>query len=276
MLRITALSFLVLGVISLFASGARAEIKTKRIEYTVNNQTYEGFLAFDDAVKDKRPGVLVCHEWWGMNDYAESRAKQLAAQGYTAFALDMYGKGKTTSDPKQAGEWSGKMYADPKAARALAAAGLKVLADDPHADASHLAAIGYCMGGTVALELARSGLAHTADLKAIVCFHTSSLAAKDPSDNANIKGSVLICHGAADTFTKPEELASLQRQMADAKIDYQVITYAGAFHSFTNPNADKYGIDGIKYNAKADARSWRAMLDLFHEGLNPSGAPKGK
>jgi dienelactone hydrolase len=266
------LALLAFAAMTVLAPAARAEIKTKRIEYTVNNQTYKGVLAFDDAAKDKRPGVLICHEWWGMNDYAESRAKQLAEQGYTAFALDMYGKGKTTSDPKQAGDWAGKMYADPKAARALAAAGLKILADDSHTDAARLSAIGYCMGGTVALELARSGLPHTADLKAIVCFHTSTLAAKDPADNANIKGSVLICHGAADTFTKPEEVGNFQRQMADAKVDFQVVTYANATHSFTNPGADKYGIDGIHYNRKADSRSWRAMLDLFHEVFTPSAA----
>lgn len=250
------------------------DVKTKKIEYTVAGQAYEGFLAWDDSAKDKRPGILVCHEWWGMNDYAQSRAKQLAAQGYTAFALDMYGKGNTTTDPKQAGDWSSKAYADPKALRDLAAAGLKVLADDPHTDAGNLAAIGYCMGGTIALELARSGLPHTADLKAIVCFHTSALAAKNPADNANIKGSVLVCHGGADSFVKPDEIAAFQKQMESAKIDYQFITYAGATHSFTNPGADDFNIPGIKHDPKADARSWRAMLDLFREVFPAAAKPR--
>lgn len=265
----TAAAAITALVLSLFAAAApaRADVQSKRIEYTVNGKTYEGFLAWDEAQigKSKRPGILVCPEWWGMNEYAQSRATQLAQQGFIAFALDPYGKGKTTTDPKQAGEWSSALYGDNKNLREVAAAGLKVLADDPHTDSGNLAAIGYCMGGTVALELARSGLPNTANLKAVCCFHTSSLAAKNPADNASIKGSVLVCTGAADTFIKPEEIPSFQKQMADAKIDWEMVTYADATHSFTNPNADKFNIPGIKYNAKADARSWQTMLNLFHE-----------
>lgn len=247
------------------AAGALGEVKTKRVEYTSGGKTLEGVLAWDDAAKGKRPGVLVCHEWWGMNDYAQKRATMLAEQGYVAFALDMYGKGKTTADPKVAGEWSGALYGDPKALRETAAAGLKVLSSDERVDGKQLAAIGYCMGGTIALELARSGLPGSENLRAIACFHTSSVAAKIPADNANIKGSVLVCHGAADGFVKADELPTFHKQMEEAKVDYQVVWYAGAAHSFTNPGADAFGIPGVKYDKHADQRSWRAMLDLFRE-----------
>ncbi len=255
-----------IGVLAMTHS-TRAEIKTERIAYVVSGVTYEGVLVFDSAVKGRRPGVLVCHEWWGCNDYAQKRATMLAEQGYVAFALDMFGKGKTTREAKQASEWAGEVFKDNATLRARAAAGLKILAERPETDPSRLAAIGYCMGGTVALELARSGLAHTANLKAVVAFHASTIAAANPADNANIKGSVLICHGQEDFFVKPEQISGFHEQMKAAKIDYQFISYGHAVHAFTNPAADKAGIDGVKYDAAADRRSWAAMTDLFNEKL---------
>jgi dienelactone hydrolase len=189
----------------------------------------------------------------------------LAEQGFVAFALDMYGKGNTTTDPKQAGEWAGKVMSNPQQMRERAAAGLAILADNSHTDSSRMAAIGYCMGGTVALELARSGLKNTENLKAIVAFHASTIAAKNPEDNKNIKGAVLICHGQDDTFVKPEQIENFHKQMKDAGIDYAFTSYAGAVHAFTNPDADKFGVPGVSYNQKADHRSWAAMKDLFSE-----------
>jgi dienelactone hydrolase len=244
---------------------ARAEVKTERIEYKVGDAAFEGVLAYDDKVPadTRKPGVLICHEWWGCNKYAEQRARQIAEMGYVAFALDMFGKGKTTTDAKQAGAWSGQVMGDPKALADRAAAGLKILAEHARVDGTRLAVIGYCMGGTVALELARSGREHTQNLKAVVAFHASTLAAKDPAGNANIKGSVLICHGAEDGFVKPEQIERFHQQMKDAKIDYQFITYGGAVHSFTNPDADKAGIPGVKYNIAADKRSWAATKYLL-------------
>lgn len=262
-------------------ASAVAAIKTERVEYKVGGETFAGTLAYDDAAKEARPGVLVCHEWWGCNAYAAKRATMLAEQGYVAFALDMYGKDQQTEDPKQAGEWAQALYADPAKARAKAAAGLKVLAEHAKTDRTRLAAIGYCMGGTVALELARSGLEHTANLKAIVCFHTSTIAAKTASDNGNIKGSVLVCHGADDTFVGPEQIPAFQKQMGEAKVDYQFLSFSGTVHSFTNPDADKFKIDGVKYNASADRRSWAAMKSLFAEtfggapGASPAPAAAG-
>ncbi|MBL8757301.1 MAG: dienelactone hydrolase family protein [Phycisphaerae bacterium] len=256
---------LVATLVALLTAAARAEVKLVEVEYQIpgSDQVFRGFKAYDDAAKDKRPGVLVCHEWWGCNQYASDRAKQLASEGYVAFALDMYGKGNVTTDPKQAGEWAGRLYSDPDALRVRAAAGLKVLANDALVDPARLAAIGYCMGGTVALELARTG----ADLKAVVCFHTSTITAKAPDDNARIKAKVLICHGADDTFVKPGEIDTFHEQMRAAKVDYQFIAYAGAVHSFTSPSADKAGIPGVRYQAAADRRSWAHMRMWFREAF---------
>jgi dienelactone hydrolase len=242
-----------------------ADIKTERIEYKIGDAVFEGVLAYDDEIPadQHKPGVLVCHEWWGCNQYAQKRAEDLAEMGYVAFALDMYGKGQTTKDPKQAGEWSGKVMGDPQLLADRAAAGLKVLAEHARVDESRLAAIGYCMGGTVALELARSGRPHTDKLKVVTAFHASNFAAKDPAANANIKGSVLICHGADDTFVKPGHVEEFEKQMKEAKVDYQFISFGGAVHSFTNPDADKAGIPGVKYNIAADKRSWAAMTHLL-------------
>lgn len=257
---------LVIPILSfVLATMTHAAIKTERIEYKSGDTTMRGVLAYDDAAKpdEKRPGVLVCHEWWGCNDYSESRAKQLAELGYVAFALDVYGDGKTTVKPDDASAWLGKVMSDKKTLRERAAAGLKVLAESKRVDASRLAAIGYCMGGTVALELARSGLPHTSDLRAIVCFHTSTIAAESPADNKNIKGEILICHGGADTFVKDDQIENFKKQMTAAGIKYTFEAYPGAVHAFTNPDADKFGIDGVKYNAEADKKSWDAMKALF-------------
>ncbi len=260
----------------LAAAGAGAAIKTERIEYTAGDTMCVGVLVYDDAATEPRPGVLVCHEWWGNNAYAAKRATMLAERGYVAFALDMYGGGQTTTDPKVAGEWAGKLYADGQVVRMRAAAGLKVLAESKRTDASRLAAIGYCMGGTVALELARSGLEHTAHLKAIVPFHASTIAAKNADDNTNIKGSVLVCHGADDFFVPPEQITGFHAQMKGAGVDYQFLSLGGAVHSFTNPDADAFKIDGVKYHAAADRRSWSAMLGLFDETMAKGAAAADK
>jgi dienelactone hydrolase len=257
------------------SSAALAEIKVERIEYTHGDTKLEGVLAYDDAKpSEKRPGVLICHEWWGNNEYTESRAKQLAELGYVAFALDLYGKGKATTDPKQAQEWMSKLVADPKNMRERAAAGLAILAENAHTDPSNLAVIGYCMGGTVSLELARSGLKHTENLKAVVPFHASTLKAANAADNNNIKGTVLVCHGQDDTFVKPEQITGFHDQMTIAGIDYEFISFAHAVHAFTNPAADKAGVPGVKYNEKADKRSWAAMKNLLHEVFHAKHEPK--
>ena len=247
-------------------AAAKPTIETREIRYDVDGQTFKGILAFDKSITAKRPGVLVCHEWWGNNDYSASRARQLAELGYVAFALDVYGAGKVTTSPEQAGKWAGELYDDMDAMRNRARAGLKVLTEQKMVDAGNIAAIGYCFGGTVALELARTG----ADLGAVVCFHTSSLAAADPAMNENIKARVLICHGAADPLTKTEELEKFTKQMEGANVKYEIKHYAGAKHSFTNPGAGDVGMEAVGYNAEADKASWQDMRSLFAATI---GAP---
>ena len=254
----TILGGLIMAV--LIATGAQAEVRTEQIEYKHGDTLLEGFLAYDDTVTGKRPGVLVVHEWWGLNDYAKRRAEQLARLGYVAFSLDMYGKGKVTADPKVAGEWAGVFRNDRPLGRARAAAGLEVLKSRPQVDPARIAAIGYCFGGTVVLEMARSG----ADLKGVVSFH-GGLATPIPADARNIKGKVLVLHGADDLFEQPSEIAAFQEEMRQARVDWQMVYYGSAVHSFTNPESGKAGIKGVGYNEAADRRSWLAMRNFFDE-----------
>jgi dienelactone hydrolase len=253
----------VLGVLG-GASFAEGAVKTERIEYTVGETTYEGVLAYDDAVQGKRPGVLVCPEWWGMNEYSQMRARMLAEAGFVAFALDVYGKGKVTTDPKQAAEWSGVSQNAPLM-HMVAGAGLRILAENPRVERTALAAIGYCMGGGIALELARSGVEHSQYLQVIGAFHASHIAADDPRSNARIKGTVLVCHGQDDPMVPAEQISEFHSQMKAAYVDYVFVSYAGAVHAFTNPGADKFGIKGVKYDEKADRRSWRELMGLLNE-----------
>lgn len=244
----------------LIASGAQAEIRSERIEYRHGDTLLEGFLAYDDSMEGKRPGVLVVHEWWGLNDYAKRRAEQLARLGYVAFALDMYGKGKVTADPKVAGEWAGIFRNDRPLCRARAEAGLEVLKSRLQVDPARIAAIGYCFGGTVVLEIARGG----ADLRGVVSFH-GGLATSNPADARKIKGKVLVLHGADDPFESAAEIAAFQEEMRQARVDWQMIYYGGAVHSFTNPESGNAGIKGVGYNEAADRRSWQAMRNFLDE-----------
>lgn len=253
---------LIATLLALLATGARAEIVTEFIDYEHDGVALRGYLAYDDALQGPLPGVLVVHEWWGHNDYAQRRARMLAAEGYAAFALDMYGKGKLADTPTEAQALAIPLYQDRALMRARAQAGLDVLAQHDAVDDDHLAAIGYCFGGTVALELARSG----ADLDAVVSFH-GGLSTPNPDDAKNIKASIMVCNGAADAFVPDEDRIAFRKEMEDANVDYQFIEYASAHHAFTNPESDARGMDNVAYNKKADERSWRAMLDLFDETL---------
>lgn len=249
---------------------AFAEVKLVPIEYTHGDVVLEGFLAYDDArvsAQKPAPGVLVCPEWWGTTNYPRERAKQLAGLGYVAFALDLYGKGATTDDPRVAEKLKAAVMGDVQFLRARAKAGYDALAARPEVDKKHIAVIGYCMGGTVALELARSG----AVLDAIVVFHASELSARDDktalADNAKVRGFVTICHGLDDGFVTAAEIERFHAQMKAAKVDYQFVGYAGAVHAFTNPEADKAKIPGVSYNAKADARSFELMKSALAEAF---------
>jgi dienelactone hydrolase len=251
---------LFITILMIGVSSANAALRTEFIEYRDGNVLLEGYLAYDDAVKGKRPGVLVVHEWWGLNDYIQRRTREVAKLGYIAFAIDMYGKGVRAQDPQKAGELSGSIAKDPKLLRSRAAAGLDVLKKHDLTDAGRIAAIGYCFGGKTVLELARSG----AELAGVASFH-GELVTQNPSDAKNIKGSVLVLHGADDPFVTSEKVAAFQNEMRKAGVDWQMNIYGNAVHSFTNPDADKFNIDGVKYNKKADKRSWEALKAFLKE-----------
>jgi dienelactone hydrolase len=239
---------------------SRAAIKTETVTYKVGDRSYKGFLAYDDAVKTKRPGILVVHEFWGLDNYAKKRAEQLASLGYVAFAADMYGDGKVAEHPKDAGKMAGEVRMNQQEWLARANAGLKVLRDHPLVDGKKLGAIGYCFGGSTALTLANSG----SDIAVAVSFH-GALPIPDEADAKKIKTKILICHGAADAFIKEETIQKMRGIYDKNGVDYQMIYFGGAVHSFTVPGADKKGLDGIRYDANADRRSWAAMQALFNE-----------
>ena len=239
----------------------RAEIKTKTVEYKDGDTTLEGAVVWDDAVKTPRAGVLVVHQWLGLTDYEKHRAEQLAQLGYVAFCADIYGKGVHPKDTKEAGVEATKYKTDRKLLRARVNAGLEAMKKSELVDAKHIAAIGYCFGGTTVIELARSG----ADVAGVVSFH-GGLDSPAPADGLNIKGKVLACHGADDPFVPAKDLAAFEDEMRQAKVDWTLIKYGGAVHSFTQPMAGNDNSKGAAYNEKADQRSWKAM-ELFLAGV---------
>lgn len=248
---------------------ARAEVVARAIEYRHGEVKLEGYLAYDpDAAAAARqqgrklPGVLIVHEWWGLNDYARGRARQVAELGYVAFALDMYGKGRTTEDPGQAGGWAGEVRKDPAVWRDRAMAGLDVLRGQEAVDPDRVAAMGYCFGGSTALMLAYEG----APIKAAVSFHGSLFPLSDPAPG-RIQASLLVCHGGEDSFVKPEEFRAFEDSLQAAKADYQIVIYSGALHSFTNPDSGRFKIPGVGYQKEADQRSWGHMKMFFRERL---------
>ncbi len=244
----------------LAAGNAHAALHTEAVEYHHGDAVLEGYLAYDDAMAGTRPGVLVVHEWKGLNAYAKRRAEQLAQLGYIAFAADMYGKGVQAADHEQAAKLSGVFRSDRQLMRARAQAALDVLKGHEFTDPSRLAAIGYCFGGTTALELARNG----ADVAGVVSFH-GALNTPSPDDAKQITGRVLVQHGAADTFISQDEVAAFEQEMRQAGVRYQVIQYPGAVHSFTVPDAGNDPSKGMAYDADADRRSWQAMLEFFRQ-----------
>jgi dienelactone hydrolase len=245
---------------AMFSTMTHAAIKSEPVEYRVGDVTCKSVIVYDDTATGKRPGIAVYPEWWGMDDYAKHRAAMLAELGYVAIAVDLYGNGQTTSDPAEAGKLSGALKSDRKLLRERANAGLDQLKKNAHVDASKLGAIGYCFGGATAIELGRSG----ADVKGIVTFH-AALDSPNPADGKNIKGRLLICHGGDDTFETPKDIEAFQQEMRENHVDWEMNVYGGAVHSFSNPSADKHGIPGIAYNAKADQRSWAAMQAVFEQ-----------
>jgi dienelactone hydrolase len=255
--------FLFIVIFILSTGTALAKVVSQPLAYTHDGVSLEGFLAFDDAVSGKMPGILVVHEWWGLNDYVRGRAEKLAGMGYVAFAVDMYGKGKSTEHPDQASAWMKEINANMDQWLKRAMAGLEVLKKQPQVDTKRLAAIGYCFGGATVQVLAYGG----ADLKGVVSFHGSLIpASAEQAERTQAK--ILICHGAADPFNKPDLLATYVTAMNASSIDWQLVAYGGARHGFTNPAANKHGMAALAYNPSADRHSWQQMTYFFNEVLS--------
>ncbi len=236
-------------------------VQTQEIDYSSGGTTLKGYLAWDDSVKGKRPGVLVVHEWWGHNEHARERARMLAELGYTALALDMYGDGKTADHPEKAGEYMNAAIKDWEGSKARFNAAKKLLQGHATVDAERIASIGFCFGGTVSLRMAREGT----DLDAVVAFHAGL--PTGPVESGKVTAAVLVMNGADDGFLDPKTVATFKEEMAAATADFQYVTLEGAKHSFTNKQADefskKFNIPALEYNQAADEKSWSAMQDHF-------------
>jgi dienelactone hydrolase len=246
----------------LVAGDAPAAVVTKVVEYEHDGTKLKGFLAYDDATTEKRPGVLVVHEWWGLNDYARERCKQLAALGYAAFAIDMYGDGKTVDHPDDARKMATAVRENVKTWRERAEAGLKVFKLQTPVDSTKIAAIGYCFGGSTCLQLAYSGV----DLKAVATFH-AALPTPTPEEARAIKPKLYIAHGADDPFVAAAAVTAFKEALKEGKVDFTLDSFPGVVHSFTVPEADKKNIKGMKYDKDADEKSWKQMQALFKDTL---------
>jgi dienelactone hydrolase len=234
---------------------------TRDVAYAAEGLELIGRLAVPEGV-GTLPGVLIAHEGGGLDDYQKSRAERFADLGYVAFALDYFGGGRPLSSQEEMAVRCRELWDEPERIRTLAHAGLEVLTGDPRSDPSRLAAVGYCFGGAVVLELARSG----ADIKAVVGFHPR-LATRRPGDAHKITAKVLVCVGTEDPLISAAERMSFEEEMQAGGVDWRMNLYGNAEHSFTRPAADRDGRAGVGYHRLSDERSWRAMLDLFDEVL---------
>ncbi len=246
-----------------FTTVLQAKVVTKVIPYSINGVKMTGYYAFDNSIKAKRPGVLVVHEWWGHNDYARKRVRMLARLGYSAFALDMYGTGKVANHPDTAKKFMMEVIQNMDTARQRYKKGLSVLKAQSATDSNKLAAIGYCFGGGVVLDMARQGL----PLKGVVSFH-GSLGTKQPAVKGKVRAKVLVLNGADDPFTKPEQITAFKEEMKNAGVKFEFVNYKGAKHSFTNPAADGFAKKfkmPLAYNAEVDKKSWAKMQVFFKD-----------
>jgi dienelactone hydrolase len=233
---------------------AQAEVQGKEVTYSANGTLLKGYIAYDDSIQGKRPGVLVVHEWWGLDDYARKRARMLAQSGYTALALDMYGEGKQAHHPDDAGKFAGELAKNLPLAKTRFEAAMGYLRQQKNVDAKNIAALGYCFGGSVVLQMARLG----EDLKGVVSFH-GNLATAHPAQPGEVKARIISFTGTDDPMIPAEQVAAFKQEMEKAGADYKVVTFAGAKHSFTNPAADEYGRKfnlPLAYDAAADKASW--------------------
>ena len=243
------------------SASVHAAVVGEEVSYQAGDTTLKGYLAHDTAVQGKRPGILIVHEWWGLNDYARERARQLAELGYVALAVDMYGEGKTADHPDDAGKFAGAVRSNLPLMQARFEAARAFLNSQPDVDPEQNAAIGYCFGGGVVLAMARAGQ----DLDGVVSFH-GSLGGGGTAAPGTVKARLLVANGADDPFVTAEQIAAFKAEMDAAGADYTFINYPGAVHSFTNPGADalgeRFGLP-LAYNAEADADSWAQMQAFF-------------
>jgi dienelactone hydrolase len=253
---------IILAAILLFVSSmAQAEVQGKEVTYSANGTLLKGYIAYDDAIQGKRPGVLVVHEWWGLDDYARKRAWILAQLGYTALALDMYGEGRQAHHPDEAGKFAGELAKNLPLAKTRFEAAMEYLRQQKNVDAKNIAALGYCFGGSVVLQMARLG----EDLKGVVSFH-GNLATAHPAQPGEVKARIISFTGTDDPMIPAEQVAAFRQEMEKAGADYKAVTFAGAKHSFTNPAADEYGRKfnlPLAYDAAADKASWNETTNFL-------------
>ncbi|MDI1235664.1 MAG: dienelactone hydrolase family protein [bacterium] len=263
------INILSISALSLFACNQTAKkteeavkigVKNENIAYSLDTIKMNGYIAYDSVSQAKRPVVLVIHEWWGQNNYVKDRANQLAELGYLAMAVDLYGNGDMADNPEQAGQMAGPFYQNPQMAKNRFDAALALIKSNPLADTNKIAAIGYCFGGGMILNIARLG----ENLKGVVSFHGSLVGV--PANKELLKANVLVCHGEADQFVKAEEVAKFRRDMDSIGAIYTFKSYPNATHAFSNPDATEVGKKfsmPIAYNAQADTASWNEMKVFF-------------
>lgn len=250
-----------LALVLATTTALRAEVIGKTVEYTADSVTLKGYLAYNNSLSGKRPGVIIVHEWWGVTDYPKKRAEMLAKLGYVALAADMFGDGKVADNPTDAQKYAGESMKDMAVLKAKFLAAVEVLKKNEHVDPTRIAAIGYCYGGGVVLNMARAGV----DLKGIVSFH-GSVATAQPAQKGQVKAKILVCNGGADKFVSKKDINSFKQEMKNAGVDFKFISYKGALHAFTNPAATELGKKfnmPIAYNEKGDMGSWREMKKFF-------------
>lgn len=240
------------------APSAEPDVQTREVSYALDGTTLTGLVAWDANADGRRPGVLVVHEWWGHDAHARNQTRRLAEAGYVAFALDMYGDGKLAEHPEDAQRFMAEATADPAVVRARFDAARNLLAQDLNVRPDDIAAIGYCFGGGVVLDMARAG----ADLDAVVSFH-GLLATATPAQPGTVAARVLVLTGEADEFVPAGQVEAFRAEMTNAGANFEVVSYPGAKHGFTNPDAADHGMTQLGYDADADQQSWQAMLDLL-------------
>lgn len=246
---------------------AQAELVEKTIDYQAGDTKLVGYIVYSDEFEGKRPGVLVVHEWWGHNEYARERARMLALMGYTAMALDMYGDGKQAEHPEDASRFSTAIRQNSELAQQRFLAARDVLIQQETVDPDKLAAIGYCFGGSVVLDMARNGI----DLQGVVSFH-GGLTTQHPAEEGKVTPKVLVFNGDDDPMVTPDQIKDFKSEMTKANVSYDFVSYPGAKHGFTNPEADDYGQKfnlPLEYNALADIKSWMAMTTFFTSLFGP-------